>query len=49
MKSLQRFAWAITLVPSMIGSSTLSSSALADEVKLPDKYAEVVLDVEGMI
>ncbi len=48
MQSLQRFAWAITLLPWMISSSTLSRSGLADEAKLPEKYAEAVLDVEGM-
>lgn len=49
MQSVQRFGWAVTLLPWMIGGSAPSCSVFADDTKLPDKYAEAVLDVEGMI
>ena len=44
MESPHRFAWAITLLW-LIGSS-LSAD---DSPTIPDRYAEVVLRVEGMI
>jgi len=45
MESPHRFAWAITLLPWLIGNSLSADDSLA----LPDQYAEVVLRVEGMI
>ena len=45
MQSPRDLVWAMLLLPWFIGSF-----ALADESpKLPDQYAQVVLNVEGMI